>query len=205
MANPVLVFSVVWGSVLMLYLIGATDNLVPVSSLGIVLVLLNVLSIVIIYMLFMFGRRTMVTNDAGKLNYINSARVYSKVLLFFWFIGTCFEVYIQNGFPLYWNIVGDGRLYTDFGIPSFHGIMNAMYLQAVTALAYIYFGSPKKRYIAIISILLCWPVMMLGRGIMLSAIIQIVAVFLLTRQLTPKAVTTIVLSALAAVLSLIHI
>src|SRR5690606_14886573 len=129
-----------------------------------------------------------------ELKHIESAGVYFKTLLFFWFIGTCFEVYVQKGFPLYWNIVGDGRLYTDFGIPSFHGVMNAMYLQAVTALAYIYFISPKKRCIVIASVLLFWPVMMLGRGIMLSAIIQIVAVFLLTRRLTLKAVIAVILS-----------
>src|SRR5690606_34710250 len=147
MANPVLVFSMVWGSVLALYLVGATDNLVPINSSGDFLILLNVLSIVLIYMLLMFGSRTVATDHVSELKHIESAGVYLKTLLFFWFIGTCFEVYVQKGFPLYWNIVGDGRLYTDFGIPSFHGVMNAMYLQAVTALAYIYFISPKKRYI----------------------------------------------------------
>lgn len=199
MANPVLVFGIVWGGVLALYLVGATDNLVPVSSFGVFLVLLNVLSIALIYMLLTFGRRTIATDHAVELKHIESAGVYFKILLFFWFIGTCFEVYVQKGFPLYWNIVGDGRLYTDFGIPSFHGVMNAMYLQAVTALAYIYFINQKKRYIVIVSVLLFWPVMMLGRGIMLSAIIQIVAVFLLTRRLTLNAVIAVILSALAAV------
>lgn len=185
--------------VLLLYTLGVTENLVPISFIGVLLITFKMLSMALLYMLLVGARRfsEVAKNDVFK--HIEISKIYFRTLLLLWFLGTCFEVYAQRGFPLYWNFVGDGRLYTDFGIPSFHGIMNAMYLQAVTVLAYIYFGKPKKTYIIIMFLLFCWPVMMLGRGIFLSAIIQLVAVFLLTRRLTSRAFLAIALSALLSI------
>lgn len=199
LANPFLVFCSVWGFVLFLYMLGATKNLVPISFIGVFLVALNMLSMALLYMFLVGARRFSETTKSDVFKHIDSAKIYFRTLLLLWFVGTCFEIYIQRGFPLYWNFVGDGRLYTDFGIPSFHGVMNAMYLQAVTALAYVYFGKPKKVYIVIMLLLFFWPVMMLGRGILLSAIIQLVAVFLLTRKLTLRAVLVVALSALLSI------
>ncbi|MEX5581513.1 O-antigen polymerase [Pseudomonas lurida] len=197
MGNPVFVFCSVWGGVLLLYCLGATTNLVPINGVGLTLIIMNMMSVLLIYLLL---GNTFHKPDADTLaKYQAGARVYLKILFWIWLLGTCFEVYVQRGFPLYWNYVGDGRLYTDFGIPSFHGIMNAMYLQVVTALAYLYFLKPKMRIVFFILLLFCWPIMMLGRGILLSAIIQVVAVFFLMRTLSFKVVVTLIISAITAI------
>jgi oligosaccharide repeat unit polymerase len=197
MGNPVFVFCSVWGGVLLLYCLDATTNLVPINGVGLTLIIMNMMSVLLIYLLL---GNTFHKPDADTLaKYQAGARVYLKILFWIWLLGTCFEVYVQRGFPLYWNYVGDGRLYTDFGIPSFHGIMNAMYLQVVTALAYLYFLKPKMRIVFFILLLFCWPIMMLGRGILLSAIIQVVAVFFLMRTLSFKVVVTLIISAITAI------
>lgn len=197
MGNPVFVFCSVWGGVLLLYCLGATTNLVPINGVGLTLIIMNMMSVLLIYLLL---GNTLHKPGADTLaKYQAGARVYLKILFWIWLLGTCFEVYVQRGFPLYWNYVGDGRLYTDFGIPSFHGIMNAMYLQVVTALAYLYFVKPRMRIVFFILLLFCWPIMMLGRGILLSAIIQVVAVFFLMRTLSFKVVVTLIISAITAI------
>ncbi|MFB4393746.1 MULTISPECIES: O-antigen polymerase [unclassified Pseudomonas] len=199
MGNPVVVFSAVWGSVLLLYCLGATSNLVPINIVGLSLVVLNMLSMALFYLLMVAGRRVPLIDKTQIMEYRRAAKVYAKVLFVLWFGGTCMEVYVQRGFPLYWNWVGDGRLYTDFGIPSFHGIMNAMYLQLVTALAYLYFVKPRRIIILLLFLLACWPVLMLGRGILLSVIVQITAVFFLMRRLNIKVTLILISSALVAV------
>ncbi|CAM4013496.1 hypothetical protein CCOS865_01681 [Pseudomonas reidholzensis] len=199
MGNPVFVFGAVWGGVLLLYLLGATSNLVPVNVIGLSLIALNILSAALFYVMLAGGRRKALISEQQAMEYRQGAKTYARILFWLWLLGSCFEVYIQRGFPLYWNYVGDGRLYTDFGIPSFHGIMNAMYLQVVTVLAYLYFMRPRKLYILMILLLLCWPVLMLGRGILLSAIIQIVAVFFVLRRLSVRVVVTLLMSALVAI------
>lgn len=199
MGNPVVIFGSVWGGVLLLYSLGATSNLVPFNVLGLSLVLLNMLSMGLFYLLMVAGRPIPRISPIQALDYRQAAKTYAKILFVLWFSGTCFEIYIQRGFPLYWNWVGDGRLYTDFGIPSFHGVMNAMYLQLVTALAYLYFVRPRRVIIFMLLLLACWPVLMLGRGILLSVVVQITAVFFLMRRLNLKVAFILLLSALAAV------
>ncbi|MDQ0649991.1 O-antigen polymerase [Pseudomonas cedrina] len=197
MGNPVFVFCSVWGGVLLLYCLGATTNLVPINAVGLTLIIMNMMSMLLIYMIL--GRPSRKPDAETFSRYQAGVRSYLKTLFWIWLVGTCFEVYVQRGFPLYWNYVGDGRLYTDFGIPSFHGIMNAMYLQVVTALAYLYFVRPRFRIVILILLLLCWPVMMLGRGILLSAIIQVVGVFFLMRTLSFRVIVTLIVSAIVAI------
>lgn len=199
MGNPAFIYCGVWGGVLLLYLLNATTNLVPVSGFGVVLILLNMFSMVLIC--FFFAARSLAItpsyDQASK--YEAGAQLYFRGLIFCWFLGTLLEIFFQRGFPLYWVLVGDGRLYTDFGIPSFHGVMNAMYLQAVTVLAYLYILKPRKFILVIGVMLLFWPVLMLGRGILLSAIIQILAVFLVMRSIGLKSFSVMCFSAISAV------
>jgi len=197
MGNPVFIFCSVWGGVFFLYCLNATTNLVPVSAVGMTMIIMNMMSILLISLLLGSALRKPDVETCEK--YQAGVKIYLKTLFWIWLAGTCFEIYIQRGFPLYWNYVGDGRLYTDFGIPSFHGIMNAMYLQVITALAYLYFLRPRFSIICFILLLLCWPIMMLGRGILLSAIIQMVAVFFAMRTLSVRVVLTLVVSAITAI------
>ncbi|WLG30238.1 O-antigen polymerase [Pseudomonas lurida] len=197
MGNPVFIFCSVWGGVFFLYCLNATTNLVPVSAVGMTMIIMNMMSILLISLLLGSALRKPGVETCEK--YQAGVKIYLKTLFWIWLAGTCFEIYIQRGFPLYWNYVGDGRLYTDFGIPSFHGIMNAMYLQVITALAYLYFLRPRFSIICFILLLLCWPIMMLGRGILLSAIIQMVAVFFAMRTLSVRVVLTLVVSAITAI------
>ena len=39
-----------------------------------------------------------------------------------WFILQCVNIFYSGGFPLLWLATGDGRSYTDFGIPTFSGL-----------------------------------------------------------------------------------
>lgn len=121
-----------------------------------------------------------------RADYKKYILAYTKIIAGIWFFGTLLEILFSSGFPLYWVFVGVPKLYTDFGVPSFHGMMNALYLQLMTMLAYLYIcdRESKKRYFLAIILLAFWPVMMLGRGIFISAIIQMACIYFMLNKIS---------------------
>ena len=185
MINPVFVYNSAWVLVLGLYSLGLTSNLVEVSGIGLLIIVLNMLGICVISLLLSGGRQRRIENDQDDL-YVSTVRPFLKFCLAIWGMGTAFEVYVGHGFPLLWKFIGDTRLYTEFGIPSLHGVLNAFYLQALSMVAFLYFKLKQKRWLLLGAVLLCWPVAMLGRGILLSGLLQMTCVFLLVTKMSMK-------------------
>jgi oligosaccharide repeat unit polymerase len=185
MINPVFVYISAWALVLGLYSLGLTSNLVKVSGIGLLVIVLNMLGITVISAFLSGGRRRKLDNDKDEL-YVSTVRSFLKFALAVWGMGTVFEIYVGNGFPLLWKFIGDPRLYTEFGVPSLHGVLNAFYLQALSMVAFLYFKLKQKRWVLLGIVLLCWPVAMLGRGILLSGLLQMTCIFLLVTRMSVK-------------------
>jgi len=200
MANPAFLYLIVWGVALLLYYFNFTENIVPINNSGFLLIAFNIIFIIMVGLCFSLVKYNKNSDAANIPKYLHSAEKYMRILLFFWVIGSLFEIFLQGGFPLYWMFKGDGRIYTEFGIPSFHGIMNAMYLQAITAGAYLAFLKKEKKYIYILGFLIFWPIVTFARGIFLSAFIQIAAVFIIMRKLKFSAWIGLFSSAVFAIL-----
>lgn len=199
MANPVLIYWLVWGGVLFLYLLNATSNLVPINPMGVGLILLNMVSMLMLGTVLSLIYKDDQNRGEHYLKHYPSARIYFKFLFFLWVVGTVIEIYLQRGFPFLWFLVGDSRIYTDFGLPSFHGVMNALYLQSVTVLTFLYLSKPRKLVAFIIILLLFWPLMMFARGILLSALIQVAAVYFVMRRLGVRAILIAMIFSIVAV------
>ncbi|WP_458128153.1 O-antigen polymerase [Pseudomonas sp. Z2-11] len=198
MINPVVIYVGAWMLVLLLYLLGLTSNLVPIPTIGIFVIFVNLMGIGIIYM-FIGGGRVAKPVPAAEDLYVSVVRRFLKFSVLIWLIGTAIEIYVGRGFPLYWKYVGDVRLYTEFGIPSFHGVMNAFYLQSLSMSAYLMLKLKQKRWFVLAVILLFWPVAMLGRGILLSGLLQMTCVWLLLTRMTLRKVAMIFIGALLVV------
>ena len=176
--NPVFVFLCTWGGVLFLYSLELTTNLVSWSPIGLMVIVMNMLFICIVYF-FVSTKNKPVRNNTYD-GVINS---YTNILICIWLVGTLAEMFYSDGFPLYWRIMNIPKLYTDFGVPSLHGIMNAIYLQLLTMLYYLHLNNKSKLRVILIVALFFWPVCMLGRGILLSAILQMLCVNLFMRRI----------------------
>ncbi|MFC1237550.1 O-antigen polymerase [Vibrio sp. F74] len=174
--SPLFIYFFSWILVLFLYSLKMTSNLTYFSWEGMILIILNMFSMVLFYFFSSLGRKSRITLRYFPDEYVKTVSLYVKGLGFIWFVGTFFEIYYSKGVPLLWTIMGSGRLYTDFGIPSFHGVMNACFLQLVTGLACLGIKKRNKIHFIIILLLLVWPILMFGRGILLSALVQIFVV-----------------------------
>lgn len=125
------------------------------------------------------GRRT--PTDAIEYRFL-----YRKGLLGIWIAVSLVEIAVSGGLPIIWVIIGNGRTYESFGIPSVHGFMNAIYL-FLTFSAFIKLLSNRSR-IALFEflMLLSWSVIVVSRALMAIAILQVAVFFLLTSKVSLK-------------------
>ncbi len=115
---------------------------------------------------------------------------YKKVigLMFLvWFVAEIFETIYSGGVPILWKMFGDSRTYFDYGIPTLHGFMNALGL-VIMMLAFL--GCLKKEstkkdkmtFVSIIAVCLVFYLCIFTRQVIVSAIIQMIAVFFLVKR-----------------------
>jgi oligosaccharide repeat unit polymerase len=179
--NPAFIYISIWGLVLVLYSLRLTNQLIDIPFSGILMVSMGFISMFIAYGL----SSVLIGNKRLEIyNEINVVKSFAKILLKIWIIGSIFDIFYSGGLPLEWVLKGDySRNYTDFGIPSLHGVLNACYLQSIAIYFYIWLSNKDKKYLILILILLFWPVLMLGRGIFLGAIIQICAIYFMFNKI----------------------
>ncbi len=199
MVSP-LIFILSWGCTLTLYSMQLTTNIMPFSPRGLMMILMNMLSVCLFYFLFNFSTKPKPRFIQQTLLKEAFLKKFIKGLGLVWAIGTLFEIYYCHGFPLYWRLIGSSKLYVDFGIHSMHGTMNACFLQMLTMLMYLYLKKPNYRFLGLIVLLSLWPIMMLGRGILLSELLQIGCVYLLVSKIKVKQIGNILFLALGALL-----
>lgn len=198
--NPLFVYLTSWFSVLILYGLNLTLNLVQWSFIGMLMIAINMIFFCVIYYLLVGHRKKNIVTIRHE--YTDKIQIYAKIISIIWLLGTLFEMYFSGGFPLYWALAGIPKLYTEFGVPSFHGIMNALYLQLLTMLFYLYSCNIKnnKIYLALILLLFLWPVMMLGRGILVSAIIQMSCIYLMLNKIKLSHIIMMLVTCLTVVI-----
>lgn len=196
--SPIVLISLPWTIVLVLYSFSATENLVELPT---------SLITQFIYIFFIFSLVTFLS----YINYLDLRRSKSmwahaprstgrlkkaiKIQLAIWFFGTVFEILKSGGLPIFWAILNDPRDYTDFGIPSFHGLMNGIFFSLMACLYYCFKVTNDKRYLFYTLIMLTWPIFMLGRGIMLTVLVQIGIIYIFFVRFKIKTAIYLALSA----------
>lgn len=89
---------------------------------------------------------------------------------------TLIEVVFSHGLPVLWVLNGDSRTYEDFGIPSIHGVMNAIYLYLAIS-SFINLLQSKRLSSALeFILLLSWSFIVISRAL-ITVIALVVTVF----------------------------
>ena len=185
LANPAFIYIFIWSIVLILFFMGLTNQLVEPSYIGIILIFSGFFTAIVAYIFstIIIGKNIYISSNSLIIN----TRSFSTILIKIWIIGTIADIIYSGGIPFIWALMGNGeKNYTNFGIPSAHGILNACYLQAIVMRFYCWLIDHRKKDAVLILILLIWPVLMLGRGILLGALIQMTALFLMNNRISIK-------------------
>jgi oligosaccharide repeat unit polymerase len=170
----------VWGLILFLCSLKLTSQLIDIPDVGLIMILMGFITMILAYLISAGLVNNRVRNFIVNNEYLRNC---AKILLKIWVFGSLLDIIYSGGLPLAWILIGDySKNYTDFGIPSLHGVLNACFLQAVSIYFYLWCIDKRGGDLRLLLILLFWPILMLGRGIFLSAVIQMCAIYLMLNK-----------------------
>jgi len=181
LSKPFRVFFFVWLLTIFLYQLSLTSNIVESNAetwllLGTCVVVMYLTSIE-----FKTSSSSLIRDVIGR-EIGSRSNIFLWRLFVFWIFGTAIDVLYSGGIPIFWIVTGAGKNYTEFGVPSFHGVVNAAYLFLATSLFLKYLIFRRKSFFIGFLLLLLWPVFMLGRGILLGVLVQCLGVYLVLNK-----------------------
>jgi oligosaccharide repeat unit polymerase len=89
-----------------------------------------------------------------------------------WALVTVAEIFYSGGVPMFWSITGSYKTYFDFGIPTVHGLMNAILLSIVTMSTFLGMITKQKRFYLAIAFLLVWGTIVISRNLIIVGALQ---------------------------------
>lgn len=203
LTSPPAVFTVLWVTVIGLAGLQLTKQLLPINEATLNLIAANVVSFWAIYGVMAYAMRRqpdVMTARAGGLDF-PCLRRYVARLTQLWAAGSVIEIIVAGGLPIQWLLAGDtSRDYRDFGVPSLHGLLTAVYLFILTAtfLDYCFNRRPRDRWITLA--LLVWPLLQINRGALIWSLLEMLGIFMLVRRITPLRIAQVGAALLAGVL-----
>jgi oligosaccharide repeat unit polymerase len=174
--NPMSVFVFAWTLTLLLYMLQFSNLLRYSKGDAIQVVLAIVLP-------FVFGG--IVANalninkaQAGDAVVVIPGRNFDsadktlRIAFLLWFVITLIEIAYSGGVPMIWSLTESYKTYFDFGIPTLHGLMNALLLSIVTIATFMAFVSGRKKYFLGVVFLMIWGVIVISRNLIIVGLLQ---------------------------------
>lgn len=182
-ANPAVLFVFIWSLLIWLFSLGVLELNVPYSFEALAVVGFNLLSAVGLFFCFP-GRRAGV--DFKKiarriLSRHQEVRRYWLWLFCVYGAITAFDVVYSGGVPLLWKLTGDPREYVDFGIPTLHGLANAVVF-FLASFGVVLIRLKLERIRLLLLLLFFWQIVILSRGTIMVMIVQMILVQLLVTR-----------------------
>jgi len=190
--NPAFMYAATWVFVLFIYSFRLSYLLDPIEPATVVLVLGTSVSFIAGWMLESLPYRGRLAASDISLDalgpVINSPRVGRrlKAIWIIFSLGISFEIAFFGGVP-FLGLIGIGSLaYGDFGIPGFHGVLNALfYTGCIVTFARILLGSSKRAWpLWIFSI--AYPILMVSRQVLISVLVQYLFIYFSIRRPSPR-------------------
>jgi oligosaccharide repeat unit polymerase len=197
LSNPALAFVAAWGFTLWLHSLRLTTQLVGINAATLILVGANMATAVATYvpLALYFPARGPTTTSVERGD-IDVLRRWTRVLGVVWFVGSLFEIAVSGGLPILWIFVGDPRSYAEFGIPMFHGLMQALFMFVLTGVFLEGMLTGNRRCYVNVALLALWPVIQLSRGSMMWTVLELTAVWLVLRPVRFRQLMMAVVAAL---------
>ncbi len=193
-ANPLLIYCVVWLSVVLMYSLKYTNNIIGFNESTLILIFGTIITFIINYYAFYFIRisfRGFVVKTSKPFASVNSSekiesylRIIKKIA-FFWLAGTFIEVILFKGIPFISVVfLGNYSLdYSSFGIPTIHGLLNACYYTITASFFLHYIITKNKKSLFKVLVLLTWPILVMSRAVLLWVLVEIFCMYLLMRKI----------------------
>lgn len=178
--NPSALFIFIWGLLIWLFSLGVLDLNVAYSFEALAVICVNLLSAITLYFLFP-GRAAGFNFKIATQKILMRREKVTKfwVSLFYSYCIISFlDVIYSGGFPLIWKLTGDPRDYVDFGIPTLHGLANAIVF-FLASFGIILIRLKFFRINWLVLLLFIWQVLIFSRGTIMVMIVQMTLVYLM--------------------------
>jgi oligosaccharide repeat unit polymerase len=202
--HPVLVLSVVWLTVVGLYSLHlshllqySNQEVIEVTS---YILLPFIAAALLLSALHHFtslaypADRTKRDIDFGLLE--KRLRVWFRI----WLLITAFEIVISGGLPIIWLLRHSSKTYTDFGIPSLHGLVNSLLVSVGICRFTLYLLTGKRRHLAIPAFVIFWSMIVVTRQLMLSALLEYMILFITIKTIRRGTAVRIILGTVFVIL-----
>ena len=182
--NPFTVFVGLWLFVVYIYSKGFSLVLTPLSNKTIFYVSMVCLSFLFAYFII----KILLIDKIYRKDFvfIQSPFIKRKLIKIFriWLFFTIVEIIFFRGLPLL-SILGlssDSGRYTEWGIPSLHGLLNAMIITLSNYFFYFFTRSGKKKFLLLYILCLMWPILLITRQMFMSMVFQAAIIYILSNN-----------------------
>jgi len=182
--NPVTLFVLTWISVLFLYILHFSLVLTTLNFLLFIYIIFSCVSFILSYFLLndFYGLKPI------KSEYFVKDRFWKvlKIVFYLWVSLTILEIGYFRSLPILSIFgIGDGA-YTEWGIPSLHGLLNSMILVISNYCLYLYIQKKEKKYLIYFLLCLLWPLILITRQLFMSMAVQGILVYFFFNKLRLK-------------------
>jgi oligosaccharide repeat unit polymerase len=187
--NPAFMYAATWTFVLIIYALRLSYLLDPLRPTTAVLVIGTSLSFIlgwVIESLPNYGRLATAKINLEALRAIISSPRVGRRLTAIWMtfaLGILFEIALFGGAPAL-SLMGIGApiFYADFGIPGFHGLLNALfYTGCVVTFTRILLGSSKRTFLLMLASI-GYPALVVSRQVLISLLLQYMFIYFSVRR-----------------------
>jgi len=119
--------------------------------------------------------------DAGTL-----LRRRLEFWLKFWIGTTVVEIVVSGGIPIVWTLTGSSKDYFQFGIPTVHGLMNALILAISIARFTLGLRSGRNKDLLFPMYLMAWAVVVETRQMIILVAVECTILYLMYRKIRIK-------------------
>lgn len=184
--SPGFIYAVMWLFTIFLYSLGLTTNISPMSSEVVLFLLINI-SLGFIFALPFFRIGTI---NSVRMKEIMPTYKVTKRWFFIWCIAIIPDVIVAGGIPMLLQLKG-GYNYTDFGIPTYHGIVNMVFLFVFPSVFYHFLLNRKKTLLLILLFMCVWEILVFRRGILMSGLVELFFLYFIYKRITAKVLISI--------------
>ncbi len=187
--NPLSIFNAIWLVVILLYQLRLS---VLQGKLNEKTIITFIICILLFSVSFIIGNLLLSKNKNTKVkeNKIIKYNLIKKMYIF-WIVVEIIETIYSKGLPIIWKITGSAKTYMNYGIPTVHGLMNAIGLCIVILSFYLYmyeknnYNKKNKKLLLIIVSILGFSLCLITRQVIVTAIIEIGVIYICFQKRIP--------------------
>lgn len=202
--HPIVVFSGVWFAVAFLYalhlsslLLYTTDQVIRVTC----YIWIPFALIVAVYAIFHHFTDWAYPPKPG-IDKVNLDLLERRLIIGFrvWMLISLVEIAISGGLPIVWLFSHSTKTYMDFGIPSLHGLVNALVVGIAACRFALYLITGKRKHLRVPIFVIVWTILAVTRALMLEALLEFAVLFLSIKKVRSGTIARIVSSVLLFIL-----